>query len=164
MNSTGASRGIGLEIAKSLAHKGVNVAVAAKSATAHAKLPGTIHSTVEEINRIGEESQSGAKGLAIQLDVRDEKAVEDAIEQTVGKFGGLDYAVNNVSVAAKLNKGKVLWKAMLTALSSRRPGLCNQPQTNNIRQTKRPRSHAQHQRSRNLARLQIRPSSSHEIL
>ncbi|CAO1626992.1 unnamed protein product [Sympodiomycopsis kandeliae] len=94
---TGASRGIGLEIAKSLARKGVNVAVAAKSAEPHPKLPGTIHTAVEEINRIGEETGSGSKGHAIQLDVRDERAVEDAIEQTVGKFGGLDYAVNNAS-------------------------------------------------------------------
>lgn len=54
---------------------------------------------MEEINQIGEETGSGSKGLAIQLDVRDAQAVEDAIEQTVGKFGHLDYAVNNVSCA-----------------------------------------------------------------
>lgn len=95
--STGASRGIGLEIAKSLARKGVNVAVAAKSAEPHPKLPGTIHTAAQEVTEIGEQTGSGAKGLAIQLDVRDAKAVEDAIEQTVSKFGHLDYAVNNVS-------------------------------------------------------------------
>lgn len=76
--------------------------MAAKSAEPHPKLPGTIHTAVEEINRIGDETGSGAKGHAIQLDVRDEKAVEDAIEQTVGKFGGLDYAVNNVSILVSL--------------------------------------------------------------
>lgn len=62
------------------------------------QLPGTIHTAVEDVNRIGDETGSGAKGLAIQLDVRDAKAVEDAIEQTVGKFGHLDYAVNNVGI------------------------------------------------------------------
>ncbi|PWN53225.1 NAD(P)-binding protein [Violaceomyces palustris] len=94
---TGASRGIGLEIAKSLATRGANVAVAAKTTEPHPKLPGTIHTAVEEINQIGERNGSGAKGLAIQLDVRDADAVKDAIDRTVGTLGNLDIVINNAS-------------------------------------------------------------------
>lgn len=95
---TGASRGIGFEIAKALAARGANVTVAAKSATPHKLLPGTIHTAVDAINEIGETSGSGAKGLAVQLDVRDAQAVEEAIEQAASTFGGLDIVVNNVGM------------------------------------------------------------------
>lgn len=61
------------------------------------QLPGTIHTAVEEINRIGEEQSTDAKGLAVQMDVRDEKGVEEAIGTTVDKFGSLDIVVNNAS-------------------------------------------------------------------
>jgi citronellol/citronellal dehydrogenase len=71
--------------------------VAAKSSDPNPKLPGTIHTAVEEINEIGERTGSGSKGLAIKLDIRDADRVEEAIESTVQKFGGLDIVVNNVS-------------------------------------------------------------------
>lgn len=61
------------------------------------QLPGTIHTAVEEIERIGQEEQTDARGLAIQMDVRDAAAVDDAIGATVDKFGGLDIVVNNAS-------------------------------------------------------------------
>ncbi|UZJ56158.1 hypothetical protein CBS101457_005478 [Exobasidium rhododendri] len=94
---TGASRGIGLEIGRLLARHGANVAVAAKSSDPNPKLPGTIHSAVEEINEIGERSGSGSKGFAIKLDIREADKVEEAIESTVERFGGLDIVVNNAS-------------------------------------------------------------------
>ena len=50
---TGASRGIGLGIAKKLASEGANIAVLAKTDTPHPKLPGTIHTAVEEIKNFG---------------------------------------------------------------------------------------------------------------
>jgi citronellol/citronellal dehydrogenase len=46
---TGASRGIGLAIAVRAARDGANVAVAAKTVAPHPKLPGTIHTAVQEI-------------------------------------------------------------------------------------------------------------------
>ncbi|EPQ27534.1 uncharacterized protein PFL1_05072 [Pseudozyma flocculosa PF-1] len=94
---TGASRGIGLEIGKALARRGANVAVAAKTADPHPKLPGTIHTAVSEIDEIGERHNTGARGLALQLDIRDADAVEAAIEKTVERFGALDIVVNNAS-------------------------------------------------------------------
>jgi len=88
---TGASRGIGREIALRAACDGANVAVAAKTAQAHPKLAGTIHTVAAEVGA------AGGKALAIQLDVRDENAVAAAIDNTARHFGGLDILVNNAS-------------------------------------------------------------------
>jgi citronellol/citronellal dehydrogenase len=88
---TGASRGIGREIALCAARDGANVAVAAKTAEPHPKLAGTIHSVAAEIE------QAGGRALAIQLDVRDDAAIADAMARTAQAFGGLDVLVNNAS-------------------------------------------------------------------
>ncbi|KAF1051820.1 MAG: 3-oxoacyl-[acyl-carrier-protein] reductase FabG [Stenotrophomonas maltophilia] len=86
---TGASRGIGREIALRAARDGANLVIAAKSAEAHPKLPGTIHSVAEEVRA------AGGQALALQLDVRDETAVRAAMEQAAAHFGGIDALVNN---------------------------------------------------------------------
>jgi len=88
---TGASRGIGLAIALRAARDGANVAVAAKTDTPHPKLPGTIHTAAEEIEK------AGGRALALALDVRDEEAVKAAIDKTASHFGALDIVVNNAS-------------------------------------------------------------------
>ena len=88
---TGATRGIGREIALRCARDGANVVITGKTAEAHPKLPGTIHSVAAEVEA------AGGKALALQLDVRDDQAVAVAIAQTVEKFGGLDILVNNAS-------------------------------------------------------------------
>jgi citronellol/citronellal dehydrogenase len=88
---TGASRGIGLAIALRAAREGANVAVAAKTETPHPKLPGTIHSAAEEIEK------AGGRALPLMVDVRDEEAVKTAIDKTAAHFGSLDIVVNNAS-------------------------------------------------------------------
>ncbi|MGV8935334.1 MAG: SDR family oxidoreductase [Gallionellaceae bacterium] len=88
---TGSSRGIGRAIALRCARDGANVVITGKTAEAHAKLPGTIHSVVEEVDK------AGGKGLALQLDVRDERALQAAVEQAAQHFGGIDVLVNNAS-------------------------------------------------------------------
>lgn len=88
---TGASRGIGLAIAKRAARDGANVAIAAKTARPHAKLEGTIFTAAEEIEK------AGGKALALQCDIRDEEQIKAAVAKTVEKFGGLDICVNNAS-------------------------------------------------------------------
>jgi citronellol/citronellal dehydrogenase len=88
---TGASRGIGREIALRAARDGANVVVAAKTAKPHPKLAGTIHSVAAEIEA------AGGKALAIQLDVRDDAAIGEAFALTAKTFGGLDVLVNNAS-------------------------------------------------------------------
>jgi len=88
---TGASRGIGREIALRCAKDGANVVIAAKSDTPHPKLPGTIHSVAAEVEA------AGGKALAIRLDVRDEAAIEAAMALTAETFGGIDALINNAS-------------------------------------------------------------------
>src|SRR5689334_3881389 len=88
---TGGSRGIGLAIALRAARDGANVAIAAKTTDPHPKLPGTIFTAVEEIEK------AGGKGLPIQCDIRDEQQVIAAVNKTVETFGGIDVLVNNAS-------------------------------------------------------------------
>ena len=88
---TGASHGIGLAIALRAARDGANIAIAAKTETPHRKLEGTIHSAAEAIE------QAGGHALPLVVDVRDEAAVKDAIDQTAARFGSLDIVVNNAS-------------------------------------------------------------------
>jgi citronellol/citronellal dehydrogenase len=88
---TGASRGIGLAIARRAAKDGANIVIAAKTAEANPKLPGTIHSAAAEIE------QAGGRALAVQTDIRDEASVVNAVEQAVQRFGGIDVLVNNAS-------------------------------------------------------------------
>jgi citronellol/citronellal dehydrogenase len=88
---TGASRGIGLEIALRAARDGANIAIAAKTAEPHKHLPGTIYTAADEIER------AGGKALPLVVDVRDEANVAAAVEQTVEAFGGIDICVNNAS-------------------------------------------------------------------
>ncbi|KLK93198.1 short-chain dehydrogenase [Microvirga vignae] len=88
---TGASRGIGLAIGLRAAQDGANVVIAAKTAELHPKLPGTIYTAAEEIEK------AGGKALPLVVDVRDEEAVKSAVQNAVETFGGLDIVVNNAS-------------------------------------------------------------------
>ncbi|NND45861.1 MAG: NAD(P)-dependent oxidoreductase [Xanthomonadales bacterium] len=93
---TGGSRGIGKAIALRAARDGANIAVAAKTDKPHPKLPGTIHTAVEEIG------QAGGNGLAIKLDVRDDEQVDAALQTAAEHFGGIDVLVNNASAITLL--------------------------------------------------------------
>ncbi|HIG75291.1 MAG TPA: NAD(P)-dependent oxidoreductase [Bacteroidetes bacterium] len=88
---TGGSRGIGEAIAIRAAQDGANVVVAAKTSEPHPKLPGTIHTAVEKVEA------AGGKGLALQVDARDEDRVKEAVDQAAEHFGGIDIVVNNAS-------------------------------------------------------------------
>lgn len=88
---TGASRGIGLAIGLRAARDGANVAIAAKTAAPHPKLPGTIHTAAEEIEK------AGGRALPLVCDIRDEEQVAAAVGKTAATFGGIDICVNNAS-------------------------------------------------------------------
>lgn len=88
---SGASRGIGLEMAKKAARDGANIVVAAKTAEPHPKLPGTIFTAAKEIEDLG------GKALPVVVDVRSESAIQESVEQSVKHFGGIDILINNAS-------------------------------------------------------------------
>jgi len=88
---SGASRGIGLAIGLRAARDGANVAILAKTTEPHPRLPGTIHTAAEEIER------AGGKALAIPCDIREEAQVRAAVEAARKRFGGIDILVNNAS-------------------------------------------------------------------
>ena len=83
---TGASRGIGLAIALRAARDGANIVIAAKTDAPDPKLPGTIHTAAAEIEK------AGGKALPLVCDIRFEDQVAAAVEQTLGRFGGIDIA------------------------------------------------------------------------
>ena len=95
---SGASRGIGLAIAKRVAADGANVALVAKTAEPHPKLPGTIYTAAKEIE------QAGGNALPIVGDVRDGDSVAAAVAAAVEQFGGIDMCVNNASA---INLGSI---------------------------------------------------------
>lgn len=88
---TGASRGIGLAIALRAARDGANIVVAAKTTEAHPKLEGTIFTAAADIEA------AGGKALPLQLDIRDDAAVEAAMAKAAAHFGGIDIVINNAS-------------------------------------------------------------------
>lgn len=88
---TGASRGIGKAIGLRLAKEGANIIIAAKSIEENPKLGGTIFSAAEEMEK------AGGKALAVQCDIRFEDQVQNAVNKTIEKFGGIDILVNNAS-------------------------------------------------------------------
>ena len=88
---SGGSRGIGLAIATRAARDGAKVALIAKTAEPHPRLPGTIYTAAEEIEA------AGGEALPIVGDIRNEEQVEAAVAQAVERFGGIDIVVNNAS-------------------------------------------------------------------
>ena len=91
---TGASRGIGREVALACAAEGANIVIAAKSDQPHPKLEGTIHSVVKEVEEVG------GQGLAVKVDVRSEDDIDNLIKLTIEKFGGIDAIINNAGAIA----------------------------------------------------------------
>ncbi|MCZ4551257.1 SDR family oxidoreductase [Gordonia rubripertincta] len=89
---SGGSRGIGLAISIALAERGANIVLLAKTDTPHPKLPGTIHTAVEEIQK------TGAKAIGVVGDVRNVEDVQRAVDTAVSDFGGIDIVVHNASV------------------------------------------------------------------
>jgi NAD(P)-dependent dehydrogenase (short-subunit alcohol dehydrogenase family) len=95
---SGASRGIGLAIAKRAAQDGANIALVAKTAEPHPKLPGTVYTAAKELE------EAGGQALPIVGDVRDPDSVESAVAKAVEQFGGIDICVNNASA---INLGSI---------------------------------------------------------
>jgi NAD(P)-dependent dehydrogenase (short-subunit alcohol dehydrogenase family) len=90
---TGASRGIGKQLAIDFAANGYDVACLARSAKgAEGKLPGTIDETADAVR------EAGGKALPISVDVRSDEQVEEAAKQVYSEFGRCDVMINNAAV------------------------------------------------------------------
>ena len=88
---SGGSRGVGLEIAKALGKDGARIAILAKTTEPHPKLPGTIYTAAEEIEKVG------GSALPLICDIRFEDQVEESIAKVKKEFGGVDICINNAS-------------------------------------------------------------------
>jgi citronellol/citronellal dehydrogenase len=112
---TGASRGIGLAIAKRAARDGANIAIAAKTVDPSPKLEGTIHSAAKEIEA------AGGAALAIGCDIRNEDEIERAVALTVERFGGIDICVNNASAISltRIEKTEIKRFDLMFAVNTR---------------------------------------------
>ena len=119
---TGASRGIGLAIAKRAAADGANIVIAAKTAEPDPRLPGTIYSAAEEIRA------AGGQALPLQVDIRDEVAVLNAVQQAVISFGGIDILVNNASAISLTDSEHTPMKRydLMNGINARGTYLCTQ--------------------------------------
>ena len=117
---TGASRGIGLAIAKRAARDGANIVIVAKTTETNPKLPGTIYSAAAEIEA------AGGRALALSVDIRDEAAVLAAVAQAVETFGGIDILVNNASAISLTNTEATPMKRfdLMSGVNARGTYLC----------------------------------------
>jgi len=95
---TGASRGIGKEIALELARNGYRVAV-----NCYNESPAVLDATISEIRAAHAEGLSSV--LAIEADIRSSGEVAGMFERVIGEFGRLDLLVNNAGVQT--------WKPLL---------------------------------------------------
>ena len=82
---TGASQGIGREIALALAEAGAKVVAAARN---EEKLTALVNEIVN----------AGGEALAIKMDVADAEQIKSGFKQTLEKFGRLDILVNNAAI------------------------------------------------------------------
>jgi len=85
---TGASQGLGAEIAVALARDGCDVAVTSRR----------VEKLADTLERIAE---AGARGVPVELDLRSQPSIERAMAQAVSAFGHVDALVNNAAVTLR---------------------------------------------------------------
>ena len=88
---TGASRGLGREIAKAYAAEGASVALCARGHSPTG-LPGTVQEVVQGIRA------AGGEALAVSCDVADEDQVRAMVETVADHYGHIDVLVNNAGL------------------------------------------------------------------
>ena len=117
---TGASRGIGLAIAKRAAQDGANIVIVAKTSDPNPKLPGTIYSAAKEVEA------AGGHALPLAVDIRDDDAVFAAVAKAVETFGGIDILVNNASAISLTNTEATPMKRfdLMNGINARGTYLC----------------------------------------
>ncbi|XP_066924599.1 hydroxysteroid dehydrogenase-like protein 2 [Clytia hemisphaerica] len=131
---SGASRGIGKAIALKLAKDGANIVIAAKTTTAHPKLPGTIYTAAKEIE------EAGGKCLPCVVDIREESQVLKSVDEAVSTFGGIDILVNNASAISLTGTLETPMKKydLMNSINARGTYLCSQACLPYLKQGKNP--------------------------
>lgn len=131
---TGASRGIGREIAIRCAKDGAKIIIAAKTDQPHPKLEGTIHSVAEEVEA------AGGKALPIMLDIREETMIQEAVSQAVNQFGGIDILINNASAISISPTLETPMKRfdLISSVNMRGTFLCSQACIPHLKKAKNP--------------------------
>ena len=91
---TGASRGLGADIARYLAKHGATVVLAARSVEAplHERIPGSLKEVEASI------TEAGGTATSIATNMRDTESIRACVEQTAARFGRIDIVVNNAVV------------------------------------------------------------------
>ncbi len=119
---SGASRGIGLCMAKRFAKDGASIAILAKTAEPHPKLPGTVYTAAAEIEA------AGGKALPIVCDIRFEEQVVAAVAKTVEAFDGIDILINNASAISLTGTRETPMKRydLMNNVNARGTYLCSQ--------------------------------------
>jgi citronellol/citronellal dehydrogenase len=90
---SGASRGIGFNIAKKLALQGANVTIVGKTVEKHPKLEGTVFSAAEEICNLVKKPSC----IGIPCDIRVSNQMDRVINETLDVYGSIDGVVLNAS-------------------------------------------------------------------
>lgn len=131
---TGASRGIGREIALRCAKEGATIVITAKTDQPNPKLEGTIHTVAKEVEALG------GKALALQLDVRDETKVYECVQKTVEAFGGIDILVNNASALflAPILDTPMKRYDLINSINARGTFVCSQACIPHLKKSKNP--------------------------
>lgn len=91
---TGASRGIGKQIAIALAERGADVVVAARTVEPRKRLPGTVGETVAAVEALGR------KAVAVATDVARVEDLQRLVNSAMAEFGRVDIFVNNAAYTA----------------------------------------------------------------
>lgn len=118
---SGASRGIGKAIGERCARDGANIVIAAKTAEPHPKLPGTIYTAADDIEK------AGGKALPCIVDIRDESSVRKAVDAAHAEFGNIDILINNasaISLTGTLQTGMKKYDLM-NSINARGTYLCS---------------------------------------
>ena len=85
---TGGNGGIGLGIAKGFAQSGANVAIAGRNTVKTGKVVANL-------------SEQNTSAIGIEVDVANEKSVDNMITNTLENFGQIDILVNNAGIGIR---------------------------------------------------------------
>ncbi|HEY0538109.1 MAG TPA: SDR family oxidoreductase, partial [Actinoallomurus sp.] len=91
---TGASRGIGKQIAIELGRLGWNVVVAARTVEPHRRLAGSVGETVAAV------VEAGGQAIAVRTDMTVADDIENLVRTAVSTYGTVDALVNNAAQTA----------------------------------------------------------------